>query len=92
MYKLPPTDPRFLAMTTEMILLEREHYMLDHPEIKGKDAFVDPEYDIWERKQIEEDRKLYIPGESNRRAEIDRKAQYSNRVEKDSDDQWEEVE
>lgn len=57
LYKLPPTDPRFLALTPEQIELEYEHFMLDHPEL-NKERYSDPEYDEWEEKTVEEDAQL----------------------------------
>jgi hypothetical protein len=92
LYKLPPTDPRFLAMTPEMILLEQEHYLLDHPELGKKESYADPDYEEWEKKTIEEDRKLSIPGESERPDEIDGGAKPKSKVEKNFEDEWEEVE
>jgi hypothetical protein len=66
LYNLPPTDPRFLALTDEQIELDWQHYLLDHPDLAKKDAYIDPEYEEWERKAIEEDSKItYTDAERN---------------------------
>lgn len=40
--------------------MEWEHFILDNPELAEKEHYVDPEYEEWERKAIEEDSKILI--------------------------------
>ena len=57
LYQLPPTDPRFLALTPEQIEIEYEHFLLDHPEL-AKERYSDPEYDEWENTSAQEDAQI----------------------------------
>jgi hypothetical protein len=59
-YHLPPTDPRYLAMTPEQIELEWQHFVLDNPKVAGNEHYTDPGYDDWERRAQEEDSRLTI--------------------------------
>jgi hypothetical protein len=91
LYQLPPTDPRLLAMTDEQIMLEREHYLIDHPELK-KEMYRDPEYEEWERKAVAEDSKLNTirvnrPPEKSGAAKRHTEAEQSF-----NSDEWEDVE
>jgi hypothetical protein len=54
LYNLPPTDPRYLELTTEQIDLEYEHFLLDNPELKTaqSQSYSDPDYDETEKNEL----------------------------------------
>jgi len=62
---LPPTDPRILAMTPEMVELEFAHIAIDR-KLKDGDTeqYEDPDFDAYEKESEELDNRLsddYIP-------------------------------
>ena len=85
-YKLPPTDPRFLAMTTEQMELEWEHYLLDNPDIlKDSEQYKDPEYEKWEQEAAIEDHEMGVSEKRNANKN-------NGLVALDGNEDWEEVE
>lgn len=46
---IPPTDPRLLAMTPELIELEFEHMSIDTQKKSGGEAYQDEGYEDYER-------------------------------------------
>lgn len=61
-YNLPPTDERFLNLTSEQIELELENHLIDNPELR-KEFYSDPYYEEAEQRAIKEDSKLLLPGD-----------------------------
>lgn len=90
LYNLPPTDPRFLAMTTEQIELEYQHFLLDNPELAKDEKYSDPDYDNWEQKAIKEDARISVNEKGS--AEKMRRTNEKEAIESHSNDEWEEVE
>ena len=61
MYKMSPASNDFLNLTDEQIDLEYEMYKQANPEkFKSEENYHDPEYEEWEKKSAEMDRKIVI--------------------------------
>jgi hypothetical protein len=55
---IPPTDPRILAMTDELIDLEYAHMELDKQLKGGKEEYEDPDYEDYDKETDETDAQL----------------------------------
>jgi hypothetical protein len=87
---LPPTDPRMLAMTPELIELEFAHMALDRENKEKGDTYTDEEYDEWDNETEQADTR---GSEEERTSEEGYMPEsYPVQAENDSDEDWEDVE
>lgn len=92
---IPPTDPRFLAMTPEQIDYEFEHILLDKAEQGEGNSYTDEGFEEYDNETDEVDKKLSDMPVFGREAS-DPHAGHEYVVPKSdvviNDDEWEDVE
>lgn len=83
-WNIPPTDPRWLDMTKELIELEFAHMVLDH---KGTESFEDADFE--EYAEDAADSKVRVPA---KRSEEQGASKEDENPQPDWGEAWEDVE